>query len=208
MNKFLTKVFGWMFIGLLITFVTGIVVANNENMLINVLNFKTIIILAIIELGLVITLSIFINKLNPPLAKVMYILYAFITGLTFSVIFVVYEVSSIIFVFLIAALVFLIFALLGYFTKVDLTKLGTYLFMALIALIIMIIVNIFMQSNMFNLVISCIGLLIFIGFTAYDVQKLKLMENNSNLAIYGALQLYLDFINIFLDLLNLIGQEK
>ena len=210
-NKLFSKIFMWMFIGLAITFGVGYYVSLNENMLYNV--FKTYyVFLVIAELVVVIWLSLRINKMQPTTAKILFCAYSFLTGLTFSSIFVVYNLMSIIYVFAITAILFLIFALIGYYTKLDLTKIGVYLLMALIGIIICGIINMFIGSETFDLTIVIIGLIVFIIYVAYDVQvikrKLTFIENEENLAIFGALQLYLDFINIFLRLLQLFGKSK
>lgn len=210
-NKLFSKVFMWMFIGLAVTFGVGYYVSLNENMLYNVFA-KYYIFFAIAELAVVIFLSARIRKIQPMTAKILFIAYSFLTGLTFSSIFVIYNMMSIMYVFGITALVFLMFALIGYFTKIDLSKLGIYLLMALIGIIICTIINMFVGSEKFDLGITIIGLIIFIIFVAYDIQVIKrnlyLIENEDNLAIYGALQLYLDFINIFLKLLRLFGSRR
>lgn len=210
-NQIFTKVFMWMFIGLLITFGTGYYVSLNSNMFHNVFA-KYYLVLAIIEIGVAIFLSVRIRKMSPMTAKILYLLYTFLTGLTFSAIFVVYEISSIIYVFGISALIFGIFAAIGYFTKMDLTRIGVYLMMILIGIILCSIINIFVKSAAFNLglVIAC--LIIFIIYVAYDIQVIKRnmygIPDEENLAIYGAFQLYLDFINIFIRLLELFGNKK
>lgn len=211
-NKLISNVFLWMFVGLLVTFLTGYFISTNERMLLTVFSTGIYIIFAIVELILVIVLSARIRKLKPTTCKVMFLLYSFVSGLTFSSIFITYKMVSIIYVFLIAALLFGVFALIGYKTKVDLTKFGTYLFMGLLATIIVSIINIFVGNQTLDLIISVVIILIFIGVTAYDIQKIKHMSNSSipeeNLAIYGALELYLDFINIFLNLLRLFGDDR
>ena len=201
----------WMFIGLAITFGTGYYVSVNPNMLFNVFgSYYWILIIA--EIIVVIWLSARIRKMNPMTAKILFCLYSFLTGLTFSSIFVVYQLTSIIYVFGITSIIFLIFALIGYFTKIDLTKLGTYLFMALLGVIICSIINIFVGSSAFDLGLTIICLIIFIAYIAYDIQIIKrnlyMITEEDNLAIYGALQLYLDFINIFLRLLQLFGKAR
>ena len=205
-----SKVFFWMFIGLAITFGVGYYVSINENMLYNVFS-KYYILLIIVELVVVILLSARIRKMQPTTAKILFCLYSFITGLTFSSVFVLYNLMSIMYVFGVTAILFLIFALLGHFTKMDLTKIGVYLFMALLGIIICSIINIFIGSEGFDLGITIIGLIIFIIYVAYDVQVIKrnlyMIPNEDNLAIYGALELYLDFINIFLRLLQLFGKN-
>ena len=211
--KVVPKIFGWMFLGLLVTFVTGFILSMSPSAVNNVLSSLGgfgIILLAIIEIGLVIFLSARINKMSPLTAKICFLIYSFVTGFTFSVIFIAYDMQNIIFTFLIAAVVFALFALIGMTTKKDLTKLGTYLFMILLAVIICLIVNIFMQNSTFDLIISIVMVLIFFGFTAYDMQttlKMQGMMEEDNLAIYGALNLYLDFINIFLNLLDIFNRD-
>ena len=209
-NKLFSKIFMWMFLGLAITFGVGYYVSLNEVMLYNVLS-KYYIFLAILEIVIVIILSVRINKMNPTTSKIMFCLYSFITGLTFSSIFVVYQISSIIYVFGITALLFLIFALIGNYTKLDLTKFGTYLFMGLLGIIICSIINMFVNNEAFDITLVIIGLIIFLGYVAYDIQiikrKLYMIENEDNLAIFGALNLYLDFINIFLRLIQLFGKS-
>ena len=211
-NKLIAKSFLWMFIGLLITFATGIVVASSERMLTTVFSGWTYLILVIAELAIVFYLSARVLKMSKTAARIWFMIYSFVSGLTFSSVFVVYEVTSVIYVFLIAAVLFLVFGLIGYKTKLDLTKIGTYLLMALFAMILCMIVNMFVGSGTFDLIISIICILLFLGITAYDVQKIKKLSDTSlpedSLAIIGALELYLDFINIFLHLLSIIGNAK
>ena len=212
-NKILPKVFGWMFIGLLVTFFTGYYVSLHPETMLNLLGSYAVIFIIIIEFALVIFLSARITKMKPATAIVSFIIYSAVSGLTFSTIFVAYELSSIMYIFLLAAGIFAIFAFLGAVTKVDLSKLGIYLFIGLIAIIVCGIINIFMNNSTFDLIVSCIAVAIFVGYTAYDVQQiLKMQEFNiipeDNLAIYGALELYLDFINLFLRLLQLFGRSN
>ena len=210
-NKIFSKIFMWMFIGLAITFGVGYYVSINDVMLYNVFS-KYYIFLIIAELVVVIWLSARIRKMSPMTAKVLFCVYSLLTGLTFSSIFVVYQITSIVYVFGITSLIFLIFALIGYFTKIDLTKIGIYLFMALLGVIICSIINMFIGSETFNLGLTIICLVIFIIYVAYDIQIIKrnlyMITEEDNLAIYGALQLYLDFINIFLRLLQLFGRGR
>lgn len=209
-NKLLSKTFLWMFLGLLVTFATGYAVSSNPVMIENVFGGMFYIFI-ILELVLVLVLSARVMKMSPVGAKMCFLLYSFVSGLTFSSIFIVYNLTSITSVFLISALVFGIMALIGYTTKVDLTKVGFYLMMALIGAIIVMIVNIFLNNPMVDTFISIVCLIVFIGITAYDVQKIKALESSGlpedNLAIYGALDLYLDFINIFLHLLQFFGKS-
>lgn len=201
----------WMFIGLLVTFITGIYTSTNVDALEVIFNKNGYWILLIVELGLAIFLSARIHKMSPTTARICYLLYTFFTGLTFSSIFIVYKIESIMLVFLVTAILFLIFAIIGKTTKVDLTKISTILLMALLGVIVCTIINIFLQNSTFDMILSGISVLIFLGFIAYDIQKIKRLDgwvNEENLAVIGAFELYLDFINIFLDLLNLFGNSK
>ena len=212
MNQLLSKTFLWMFVGLFVTFLTGYIVSINENMLLSVFNGPMFWIIIILEFALVIFFSARVHKMKPITAKICFLLYSFVSGLTFSSVFVAFEISSVMYVFLIAAVVFAIFGAIGYFLNVDLNKIGTYLLMGLLAIIICSIVNIFVGNSTFDLIISIIALLIFFGFTAYDIQKVKILSNagidGDVVAINGAFELYLDFINIFLHLLSIIGNSK
>ena len=209
-NNVFSKVFMWMFIGLAITFGIGYYVSMTDNMVYNIF-YKYYWLLIIAEFAVVIFLSVRIHKLKPSTAKILFCAYSFLTGLTFSSIFLAYKITSIIYVFGITAILFLILSLVGYYAKMDLTKFGTYLFMALIGIIICSIVNMFLKNSGFDLGITILALLIFIAYIAYDIQIIKknlysLPEDN--LAIYGALQLYLDFINVFIRLLRLLGNSR
>lgn len=212
MNKLLSKTFLWMFIGLMVTFVTGYIISINENMVVSVFDSPLFWILIILELGLVIFFSARVQKMKPTTAKICFLLYSFVSGLTFSSVFLGFEIGSVIYVFLIAALVFAIFGAIGYFSNIDLGRISTYLLMGLLAIIICIIINIFLGNTIFDLIISIIALLIFFGFTAYDVQNIKKLTDagidNEVVAINGAFELYLDFINIFLHLIQMIGDAK
>ncbi len=212
MNKLLSKSFLWMFVGLITTFITGFVVSSSETMIVAIFDNSLYWLFAIVEIALVIFFSARVHKMSPTTAKICFLLYSFISGITFSSIFVVFDLASIMYVFLIAAVVFAIFGLIGYYTNYDLSGLGTYLLMGLLAVIICAIVNIFVGNSTFDLIISIIALIIFFGFTAYDVQKIKALAetgmDNDVVAINGAFELYLDFINIFIHLLSIIGDSN
>ncbi len=212
-NKLLTKVFGWMVLGLLVTFGTGFLVSHNENILINVLSGPGPIVILIMEIALVLFLSFRISKMSPNVARASFILYSFVNGLFFSTYFVEFQVASLIFIFLVTAIVFAIFAAIGALTNINLEKLSTYLFMGLIGIIICGIINIFIGSSTFDFVLAVIGIILFIGYTAYDVKVIMNTEKfalipEENLAIYGALQLYLDFINLFIRLIQIFGRSR
>ena len=210
-NKIFSKIYGWMFIGLLISFVTGYYVSTKPNMIYNIFSPAMLLILVLVEVGLCIWLSAGINKMQAPTAKILFGLYSFVTGLTLSIIFIAYKLDSIILVFGITSLMFAVMALVGTFTKIDLTKLGTILFMGLIGIIIASIINIFIGSQTFNLGITILGIIIFTLYVAYDVQKIKTIAQNleeDKAAIICAFNLYLDFINLFIKLLKLFGKSK
>lgn len=209
-NKIYSKIYLWLFIGLLVTFLTGVYTTTNEAALSVIFSKGYYWIFVLIELGLAIFLSARIHKMQPTTAKISYLLYTFFSGLTFSSLFIVYKLESIILVFAIAAVLFLVFALIGHFAKLDLSKIGTYLLMMLIGIIICTIINLFLQNSTFDIVISCISVVAFLGFIAYDIQKIKRLNGylaEDNLAVIGAFELYLDFINIFIDLLRLFGKS-
>ena len=210
-NKVFGKVFMWMFIGLLITFLTGYVVSSNDNMLYNIFSGGTYFILIIIELVLVVYLSARIHKMQVTTARIVFILYSFVSGLTFGSIFIVFKMSSIMLIFLITAILFGIFALIGRFTKLDLTKAGTILLMMLLGIVICTFVNVFLKNDTLDLFVCYISIIVFLGFTAYDMQKIKMLsyefDDEDKIAIIGALELYLDFINIFIDLLRIFGKR-
>lgn len=210
-NNLLSKSFLWMAIGLLITFATGYIISTNENMLLNVFG-GSFWVWIVLELVLVVVLSLLVLKMSPTVAKICFLAYSFVSGLTFSSVFIVYNLSSIMMVFLVAALLFGVMSFIGYKTNVDLSKIGFYLIMGLLGVIVVSIINLFLNSSELEMILSAICVLLFLGITAYDVQKIKRLEGSGlpedSLAIYGALELYLDFINIFLDLLQLFGNNK
>jgi FtsH-binding integral membrane protein len=211
------KVYLWMALAMVITGLTSYYVATSPALLEMIFTNSAVLWGLIIgELALVFGLSAAINKLSLPVATLMFVLYSVVNGATLSFVFLVYTSTSIVNVFLITAITFAVMAAYGYFTKKDLTSWGRMLFMALIGLIIASIVNIFLKSSGMNMVISYIGVLVFVGLTAYDSQKIKEMlmqapdagETMQKLALLGALSLYLDFINLFLYLLRILGSSR
>ena len=212
MNKIFSKVFLWMFIGLAITFGVAYYISMNDNMVYNLFSGSKYFIFWILEFVVVIVLSARIHKLNPLTAKVLFLLYSGLTGLTLSSVFILYDIISIVYTFAITSGLFLVFGLLGYFTKIDLTRIGVYLVMALFGVIIASLINMFIGSEVFDLGLCIIALVIFLAYIAYDIQLIKKnmygISNEDNLVIYGALQLYLDFINIFIELLRIFGRDN
>lgn len=206
-----SKVYLWLFIGLLVTFGTGVVTSQNKDALEVLFVQNRYWIFAVAEVAIALYLSIRIQKMSPTAARICYLLYTFLTGLTFSTIFIAYKITSIIMVFGITSALFLAFALIGAKTNVDLTKFRTYFFMALIGMIICTIINIFLRNPMFDILICCASIVIFLGYIAYDIQRIKSMEgimDDDKVAVFMAFQLFLDFINVFMDLLRLFGDTR
>ena len=171
--------------------------------------------LIVVELVLVIALSAAIHKMSSFVALFFFILYSVVNGLSFSAIFILYELGSVFHIFLISALMFAAMSVYGAFTKSDLTSAGRYLTMALIGLIVAGLINLLFKSTMLDWITSIVGVGIFIGLTAYDTQRLMRIgvkndgsEKFQKMAVIGALELYLDFINIFLKMLRLFGKRK
>jgi len=201
----------WMTLGLATTGLVALVVANSPAMLALFLGTPLFYVLIFGQLGLVMALSWAAPRVSTVAAVAMFFAYAALTGVTFSTIFLVYSLGSIAQVFLITAGAFAGLSAVGFFTKSDLSAIGRFAIFALIGLIIASIVNIFLHSTGLDWLISIGGVLIFAGLTAYDTQRLKMMFAEGvggNLAIVGALILYLDFINMFLFLLRLFGRGR
>ena len=211
------KVFVWMTLALAITGLTAYGVATSPTILSLIFSSKvTFFGLIIAEFALVFAISGAINRLSLSTATLLFILYSVINGATLSSIFFVFSVATISKVFFITAGTFGAMALVGYTTKTDLTSMGKLLFMALLGIIIASVVNMFVASSGLDLILSYVGVLVFVGLTAYDTQKIKQMcqtapdagESSQKLALIGALSLYLDFINLFLYLLRIFGNNR
>jgi len=212
------KVYLWMTLALVVSGLSAYYVAGSEQLMAAIYGGKIAIwVLFIAELALVIGLTAAIQKLSFPVAATLFALYSIINGVTLASIFYVYSTSAITTSFFVAAGTFAAMAVVGSFTQKDLTKFGPILLMALVGLIIAGIVNIFLKNSMMDFIISIVGVLIFVGLTAYDAQKIKNMmvsygtevnNETQKLAIIGALTLYLDFINLFLHLLRIFGRRE
>ena len=211
------KVYVWMTLALVITGFTAYGVATSPGILqaiyTNQILFWGMI---IAEFAIVIGVSAAINRLSLTTATLMFILYSIINGALLSFIFLAYTASSVATVFFITAGTFAAMAIVGYTTKTDLTSMGKILMMALIGLIIATLVNLFIKSSGFTMILSYVGVLVFVGLTAYDSQKIKQMlltapdagEGAQKLALLGALSLYLDFVNLFIYLLRIFGRRE
>ena len=211
------KVYVWMTLALVITGVTAYGVATSPGLMMAIATNNLLFWgLIIAEFGLVLAISAAINKLSLTTATLLFVLYSVINGATLSFIFAIYTMSSIASVFFITAGTFAVMAFIGYTTKKDLTSMGKILLMALIGIIIATVVNIFLKSTGLEMIVSYLGVLIFVGLTAYDSQKIKQMllmapdagEGAQKLALLGALSLYLDFVNLFIYLLRIFGRRE
>lgn len=218
-RNILRNSFVWMTLGLAFTGVVAWGVSNSPGLLrVLVLNRFLYFGLIFGQLGAVWFLASRVLKMSPAAAAATFVGYSALTGVTLSVVFLVYTAASIASVFFITAGMFASLAFLGYATKIDLTKMGSYLMMGVIGLVIASVANIFLRSDGLGWIVSLAGVVIFAGLTAYDVQKIKAISarfgsevdegNYLRLSIYGALQLYLDFINLFLHLLRIVGRRK
>jgi len=218
-NGFIRSVYNWMAIGLALTGFAAFFVAGNET-LINIIFGNQIIFFGLIigELALVFSISARISKIKASTATSLFVLYSVLNGITLSSILFIYTMSSIASTFFICALTFGICSVYGMVTKKDLTGIGQFMFMGLIGIIVASLVNLFIGSSGLSMIISYLGVFIFVGLTAYDTQKLKQMALTQPAdldasairkgAILGALTLYLDFINMFLFLLHIFGGSR
>ncbi|MDD5569905.1 MAG: Bax inhibitor-1/YccA family protein [Bacteroidales bacterium] len=225
-KTFVSNVFSWMFLALGITAFVAYYFAANESFMKLLIyadpqtgkggmtGLGWIVMLA--PLGLVLLMSLGMNKLSAMAMTLIFIVYSVLMGMSLSFIFLIYTSSSIAITFVVSSAMFGVMAVAGYTTKADLTKFGSIMFMGLIGIIIASVINMFMRSSGFDYIISFIGVLIFTGLTAYDVQKLKNIgsqieagtDTARKMAIFGALTLYLDFINLFLFLLRFLGRRN
>ena len=215
-QSFFSQVYGWMFFGL---FTTGIFAyyTANSNFLLNMIFGNSMVFYGLLfaELLLVVGISGMINSIGATTASFMFFVYSALNGLTLASIFLLYTNDSIAMVFFITGGTFGAMSLYGYMTKTDLTKMGSMMLMALIGLVIASLINLFWQNPALMWITTYAGVLIFVGLTAYDTQKLKNIAHQireeeavRKLAVMGALTLYLDFVNLFLYFLRIFGKRK
>ena len=217
-NTLFRKVYQFMALGLIITSITAYLTAATPAMLRFFYGSSApLIIAAVVEIGLVLYLSMAINKISSGTALLLFLIYSFVNGLTCSILLLVYTQNSIYQAFFTAAGMFGVMSVYGLFTKRDLTGMGSFLVMGLFGIIIASLINIFVKSSGMELVISILGIIIFMGLTAYDTAKIKQLSTTINgadssaltkIAVIGALQLYLDFINLFIYLLRIFGKRR
>ena len=220
---YLAKVMGWMCVGLLTTVVAAMACLNVPAIFTMVFGSGFGVMgIFVAQILVVIMLSSMINKMSPAMATVMFMVYAGLMGLTMSVFVLAYELASLLTAFGVATFVFLTMAVYGFTTKKDLTGIGRLAFFGLLGVILAGVVNfVFLRNTLMDFAVTCIGIVVFIGLTAYDTQKIKHIYQTATvggydedsdelrkLAIFGALTLYLDFINLFLKLLRLLGRRR
>lgn len=211
-RKTMVGVYGWMTLALIISAVAGIYLASNFQLLYALVSSSLYWVFAIAEVVVVIVLSAKAAKMSPLAAKIWFIVYALLNGVTFGVIFAAYDIGTVGYAFLVTAIVFAVMTIYGYVTKTDLSSIGNLFVMALIGLMIATFLNFFIQSDGWTLALMYIGVVIFIGLIGYDTQKIKQLayhEGNGvqNASILGALVLYLDFINIFIRLVRIMDRD-
>ena len=211
------KVYVWMTLALVITGFTAFGIAENPGLVYTIVTNRLLFWgLVIGEFALVMAIYGAIGRLSATAATLLFVLYSIVNGATLSVIFLAYTMTSIASVFFITAGTFAVMAFIGYTTKTDLTSFGKMLMMGLIGIILATVVNIFIGSSMLNMIVSYVGVVVFVGLTAYDSQKIKnllyqvdnMSEEAQKLALLGSLTLYLDFINLFLMLLRIFGGNR
>ena len=204
-----------MSLALCITGLTALIIANNNDIMYSLMQDEAVFwIIMIAEIALVMVIASRIGKMSLTTATILFILYSILNGVSMSLIFIIYTETSIAATFFVTAGTFAAISLYGYITKKDLSSWGSILIMGLIGIVIASVVNMFMASETLYWIISYAGVLVFVGLTAYDTQQIKkalldpnleVDENLNKLALFGALKLYLDFINLFLHLLRMIG---
>jgi hypothetical protein len=215
-RAFLTQVYGWMALALALTGIVAVAAASNFEAYSWLLVGNARIVLLLVQLGLVLVLSFLINKLSAGVATGLFLLYSAITGFTLSTLFLIYTAESIGMVFFVTAGTFALVSAYGYLTKRDLSGWGTMLIVALIGLLLASLVNWFLQSETLMWILTYAGVVIFVGLIAYRTQMLKNMaigvsdggDGQRKAAVIGAFGLYLDFINLFLRLLRILGRRR
>lgn len=217
-SSLMRSVYTWMTLALAITGLTAMYMAKSLTVL-NMMMQNSMMFWGILiaEVVLVMYMSARIHKISFTTATMLFIAYSVLNGMTLSILFLIYTMSSIATTFFVTAGTFGVMAIFGYVTKKDLTRIGNLCLMGVIGLIIASVVNMFLHNSMMDMFISYIGVLIFVGLTAYDAQKIKHLlsgddievnESTQKIALLGALTLYLDFINLFIYLLRILGDRK
>ena len=213
MSKLYSDTFRWLAIGLLVTFVSGFAMAQTPQFMTAVLGSGLGYLLPIfVQFGICIVFGLVLKKLSYQACVILYLVYSLLTGIDIAILLHMFYLSSIITIFLATSFVFGMMAFLGKYLDVDVTKLGTILFISLIGVILMSVVNILVfQSSNFNLLMSCVAIVIFLGYIIFDLKILEPLSREvgeDKAAVYCAFQLYLDFINLFIRLLQIFGKRR
>lgn len=217
-NVLMRSVYTWMTLALVITGLTAMYMAKSLTLL-NIMTQNSMMLWGILiaEVVLVVYMTSRLNRISFTTATLLFIAYSILNGMTLSILFLVYTMSSIATTFFVTAGTFGTMVILGYMTKKDLTRIGSLCIMGVVGIIIASLVNIFLRNSMMDMIISYVGVLLFVGLTAYDAQKIKRLlsdndvevnETTQKIALLGALTLYLDFINLFIYLLRILGDRK
>lgn len=211
-NKLFSKTFFWMFLGLLGTAIVAWY-TYSSGLFLHIIFNGYFELLLILELVVVILFSFLFRKLSPTAVGILYFIYAMVNGISLSTIFAVFELNSITLLFVVSALLFGGMALYGYKTEKNLASWSTLLYGGLIAGLVVSLINLFVGNSMIDIILDWVILIIFLGVTAYDINKIKMLQeyegiDQDKIHIYGAMQLYLDFINIFLRVLSLFGKRR
>lgn len=217
LSDFMYRVYGLMGFAFVITAGTAYYIAQSPALFKPLMTSPGIFFAVIVvQLILVVSITLMMPRLNFATAAILFLLYAISMGVTTSVVFLTYQMSSIYVAFFVSAGMFFAMAMYGYFTRTDLSGIGNIVLMALFGLLIGLLVNLFLHSSTFDIILSAVGVIIFTALTAYDTQRIKYIgrmmladgQEVSKVAVFGALTLYLDFINLFLYILNLTGRRR
>ena len=216
MQSLMRQVYTWMVLGMLTTSVVAFATVSSPVLINLALNPIILLIAVIAEFGVVIAISWGLSRLSSGVATMLFIVYAALNGFTLAMVLLAFSIGSVFLAFATTAALFGVMSIIGYTTKLDLSKMGTFLMMAVIGLVIAMVVNVFVNSGPLDTVISMAGVLIFTALTAYDTQRIGRMaaqmsmngEGEVKFGIFGALKLYLDFINMFLFILRLVGRRR
>ncbi len=216
LQSIMRQVYVWMGLGMLLTAAVAYVTVTNT-VLTNLAANPLVLFLAVIaEFGVVLGISLGFNRLSAGTATMLFFVYAALNGFTLSIVLLAFSIESVFLAFISTAALFGAMSIIGYTTKVDLSKMGTYLMMGLIGLVIAMVINLFVKSGPLDMLVSIAGVLIFTGLTAYDTQRIGQMatqmsaegDAGAKFSIFGALKLYLDFINMFLFMLRIFGRRR
>ena len=208
-NEIISKVFRYLGLGLIVTFLIAYFVSMNEFLLGLLFGTGVYIFIFILQIICTMWLSFGIRRMSSNTALMLYLGYSALTGLTFSTVFVLFDISSVCYVFFATSIIFLVFSYVGKNLDMDLTKIGIYALIGLLSVIVLEVINMFLMNNTLDIAICVVAIMIFVFYISYDIKRIELYSvDDENMAIFGAFSLYLDFINIFIRLLRLFGKRR